>query len=327
MKNIHNKRLLKILGILHAHSDEEHPLTTNQIIEKLSAEKLTCTRQSLYKCIALFNDCGYEIIKVKSTQNKYYLADRPFSVPELKILIDSILTANFITEDKTNDLIGKIASLAGAHKAKQLTHNTLCTDTAKLTNKTIYYSVDAIDRAILSNKKISFCYFDYDINGNEVFRKNKERYIVNPLSLVFSDSKYYLVCYNDDHPDLSNYRIDRMRSVEELTADITPAEYANDFNVHKHLSQSFSMYSGEPEEVTLLADNSLIDAITDKFGLGIPKQSAGTARFIINVTVRISPTFFAWCATFGNKIMILSPNDVTRQYIEFLDAAASQYKK
>ncbi len=61
----------------------------------------------------------------------YCIEDRSFSVPELKILIDAVQAASFITGKKTAELIDKIAELGGSHKAEILKSNMVCFNTRK----------------------------------------------------------------------------------------------------------------------------------------------------------------------------------------------------
>jgi len=52
--------------------------------------------------IACLNSQGFEVMTVRMGHAKaYYVEDRSFSVPELKILIDAVQVANFITEKKS----------------------------------------------------------------------------------------------------------------------------------------------------------------------------------------------------------------------------------
>lgn len=326
-KTVNQKiKLLRILEILRMYSDEENPMTTKEIISKLNEQGIECARKSLYDDIDILNEYGYEILCIKSTQNKYYIVDRTFDIPELKILLDAVQSASFITEKKTKDLVCKVANLAGCHRADLLLENIVCFDTNKHTNESIYYSVDTIDRAIVEKKKISFLYFDYDLNGNRVYRKDKERYVVNPVALIFSENNYYLTCYNDKYQNLSNYRVDRMDKVEELNEAVVPAECVAGFDVHKHRAQAFSMFAGELEEVILLVENSLIDVILDKFGQKTVRRKVDDDHFEIRVKVQVSPTFYAWCSTFGTKLKIVSPPEIIRNYIEAMESSIKQYK-
>ena len=50
-------------------------------------------------------------------EKAYFVEERLFSTSELKLLIDAVQSADFITDKNTNELIEKIANLGGCHRA------------------------------------------------------------------------------------------------------------------------------------------------------------------------------------------------------------------
>lgn len=318
-------KLLRVLEILRMYSDEEHPLSTNDIIRMLKEQGIDCARKSLYDDIKVLNEYGYEIMCVRSTQNLYYVTDRTFDIAELKILLDAVQAASFVTERKTRDLVCKIANLAGSHRADLLLENVVRFNTRKHTNESIFYSVDALDRAVLCKKKASFLYFDYDANGGRVFRRNKERYAVSPVALVFSDDNYYLIAYSDKYGDFSNFRVDRMEDVRLEDEDIPDIAAIKNFDVNSYKSQAFSMYGGETAEVAMLVSETMIDAVMDKFGEQTAFFGQGDGWYKIYVNVQLSPTFYGWCAIFGDKIKLLSPKSAVDGIKSALEQSFSAY--
>lgn len=315
---------LVLWDILRMYSDEDHPLSTNEIIRLLSEQGIETGRKALYDDISMLNEFGYEVLTQKARSNLYYVVDRKFDTAELRILLDAVAAADFITEKKTKQLTDKIALLAGTHRAKLLTKNIVYSDAVKHSNEKVYYAVDAIDCAIATGKKVSFKYFDLDCHGQRKYRKEGEKYVVNPVSLVFNENKYYLTCYNDKYMNLANYRIDRMDDVEILSELITPAKCREDFNANRHRKQAFSMYCGETEKVTFEVDESALDVIFDKFGEKTKFAYSGD-RFKFHANVQISPVFYAWCAQFGDKLRILAPGNVVEGYKAHLQKALSAY--
>jgi len=109
-------------------------------------------------------------MKVKGyhTENAFYVSDRSFSEPELKILADAVQAASFVTEKKTNELVNKIAHLGGQHHAALMQSNLVRFNTRKHSNEAIYYAVGYLEEAIAKNRKIAFRYFDLDENKGYV---------------------------------------------------------------------------------------------------------------------------------------------------------------
>lgn len=156
-------KLLKIWEILNQETDEEHPITSIGLMEKLKEWGIPVTRKTLYGDIDTLNDCGYEVMCKRSRNNEYYVMDRKFDVSEVKILMDAVKAANFITPNKTKIFIDKLGQLAGSKRAEVLKSNIVMFDTVKGNNETILYSVSEITRAIIKHKKVSFVYFKRDI--------------------------------------------------------------------------------------------------------------------------------------------------------------------
>ena len=142
-------KLMKIMEILRQETDEEHPMTKVELAARLVAMNVSCSPRSLIRDIKLLNEQGYEIMeRLMGHEKGYFVCDRSFSVPELKILIDAVQAAGFVTEKKTGELVDKIAALGGSHRAAILKGNIVKFNTRKHTNETIYYTVGFIEDAI-----------------------------------------------------------------------------------------------------------------------------------------------------------------------------------
>jgi predicted DNA-binding transcriptional regulator YafY len=339
VKEVHMKaesnskiRLLRLWEILKQETDEEHPMGTSEIITRLRKEGLKCVRQTIYDDIRLLNENGYEVLCNTSKSNEYYVVNRSFDVPEIQILIDAVQAASFITEKKTTVLVDKIAQLAGTQKGKVLKRNIVQYSTVKGKNEGIYYSVNEITTAITTKKKIGFYYFDRDTHNKPVYRKSKDNpienrwYIVNPVSTIFHDDKYYLFCYDDKHGKLVQYRVDRMDQVKMLEDPITPNSEVSAEELVKHSKSLINMYNGREETVTFVADKSVIGAIYDKFGDQTRLFDLGDDKVRFAVKVQIGNPFLAWVIGFGNKMKVVEPNSVVEDINKLLLETVENYK-
>jgi predicted DNA-binding transcriptional regulator YafY len=330
-KEIKRIRLLKIWEILNRETDEENPIGTEALLEKLANEGIECVRSTLYEDIKTLQKYGYEVLSVRSTSNLYYVADRSISVPEILILMDAVQAAGFITEKKTAELVDKVAKLAGSQRGEVLKRNVVEFTVAKSNNESILYSVSEISQAIVRRKKIRFYYFDYDENHNRAYRMSKKDptrkrgYKVNPLGTVFDGGYYYLFCYDDFFGGVSHYRIDRMDSVCMLDEEITAGIEAENFDLTARKRQLFAMFGGRTERVEMRADKSLVDVIYDKFGdeIKLLNISDGTVGFAAEV--QVSPTFLAWCCSLGDKLKVISPVSVVDEVKAYLQSVCKLY--
>lgn len=325
-ENFSKIKLLKIWEILKQESDEDHPLSTGELLARLEKNGVACDRKTLYQDIAALNSFGYEVIcKRGQHSNSYYVVDRSFDVPELRVLIDAVQAASFITERKTAELIDKIAALGGSNRAEILKRNIVEFNTTKHSNESIYYSVNAIEDGILSERKISFRYFDLDRSGERQLRKDGERYVVNPVAMVFANDNYYLVCYHDKHKNTASYRIDRMLDVRVTEEPINESARPKSLKISEHRKQAFSMFGGETANVRFEADASLLDVIYDKFGEKMVITSRGDNMIEFTATVQLSPVFFGWCCTFGDKLKIVSPKTVVEKMKDQFQVLVNTY--
>ncbi|MBO7178273.1 MAG: WYL domain-containing protein [Clostridia bacterium] len=317
-------RLLKIWEILNRESDEEHPLRTEEIIRKLAEDGIPCHRKTLYEDVKILNANGYEVFVNRSTSNEYYVIDRTFDVPELQILMDAVLASKSITQAKSEQLVKKIANLAGTQKGEVLKRNIVAFNTAKSNNEKVFYTINEIALALEKKQQVAFYYFKYNEKREKVYQRKHNLYVVNPLATVFCDDKYYLMCYDDKHGNVIHYRIDRMEGLRMTDEPIKETEESKKFDIKKHKNQLFGMYVGAPKKVTLEVDKSAVDGIYDKFGDSVKPNEVGD-KLIFEVEAQISPTFIAWIMGFGKNIRVVAPKDVVKKVKERLKEALSMY--
>jgi len=327
-KNHQKIKLLKIYEMLRQETDEQHPMKTHEICERLYAQGISCDRRTLAKDMKVLNEQGFEVMQhLIGHEKAYYIEDRSFSTPELKILMDAVQAASFITDKKSKELITKIAVLGGSHCAEILTGNLVQFNTRKHTNEYIYYSVECLETAIRCRKKASFLYFHMNENHNKVFHRDGQRYIVEPVALVYYQDNYYLMCYNAEEEELFNYRVDRMEAVEteNEAVSVQAKKYMN--SVSDYTEQVFKMYGGEMEKVVLLFDESLTGVIYDKFGEQVEINRANDTQLSAAVNVQISPTFWGWLFQFVGRMHILAPQSVKEEYLSRLRQATEEAQK
>lgn len=304
-ENYRKIKLLKLLELLRQNTDEQHPMTTNQICVALAEMDIPCERRTLRQDIATLNEAGYEVMSIMTGHEKsYYVADRRFSIPELKILIDAVHAAAFITERKSKELIDKIADLGGDYRSEVLKRNMVCFNTRKHSNEHIYYSVDVLENAILTNRKVIFRYFDLNENLEKVYRKEGHHYVVEPIAMVFNEDNYYLMVYSAKHDNTGTYRIDRMDAVEIIEESICEKAITLRSTIADHTEQTFKMFAGQAEDVVLQFPSKLIGAVLDKFGEDTKMICSGQ-NIVATVKVQASPTFNGWVAQFGGEMKVL----------------------
>ncbi len=318
-------KLLMLYDILQRETDEEHPLSTEELVEKLREKGIEAAPRVLPRDISLLNEYGFEVLSYKKKSYYYYVAYRRFDTAELRVLIDAVQAANFIPEAHTEDLARRLAGLAGKHRAELLGRQMICFDTAKKNNMSIFYNIDGIERAIESGKKVSFRYFTLDYAKNKVYRRDGERYVVNPIVLICERDNYYLVCYDDWHEGTANYRLDRMDGLKIEEENIVERSEYKEFNPHTYRRQEFSMYVGALTEAEFVIDPSLSEEVFDKFGTGVTLHPDEEGNLHFRAKVQISPAFFRWIIGSLGKIRLQAPEEAVEKFREFVAKIKAEY--
>ncbi len=310
---------LRILEILTKYSDEAHEISAAKIIEYLQDKyELKVERKAVYRDIAALEECGYDIIK---NGRGYFLGARPFESAEIRMLIDAMQSARFISNNKTQQMIEKIGSLVSEYDFKSLKHQVFLDSRAKCKNEEIFYSIDAINKAITNAKKLNFKYLKYDSNKEAVPRYGGMVYKVNPYSLVWADDAYYLICNMDKFDNLAHFRVDRMMSAKvsdkkrRPVTDITGFEKGLD--AAKYIKGRFTMFSGEEQKVQVSFHKSLRDVVYDRFGTDVTAHDDGD-NIVVMVDVLPSKGFYSWLFMLGDKAKILYPDSVAQEYSKML---------
>lgn len=325
-------RILKLWEILTSETDEEHPIATEDLLDKLAGVGIQCVRTTLYEDIKTLRQYGYEIFTVRAKTNLYYVEEGSLSVTEVLILMDAVQAAGFITERKTEELLDKLSRLTGGKRSEALKRNVVQFTIAKTCNEKVLYYVNEISQAIANHKKIRFNYFYYDLSHARVYRMSKREpekrrvYKVNPLGTVFDNGYYYLFCYDDYFKGVSHYRIDRMDSVQILEEDATDGLEKEKAALSERKRRLFFMYGGAEERLRLHADKELLDVMYDKFGGDIQLYDLNEKQFGFCVNVQVSPTFLGWCCSFGNKLRVVSPQSVVEQIKEYVEELHANYR-
>ncbi len=310
------ERVLRILEILYQYSDENHGLTNREINTYLESYGINADRNSVDKDIRFLQKLNVDIITNKvGNHNEYVFGGRIFEVPELKLLIDIVQSSRFITSKKSAELINKLCKLTSKEQAKTLQSNVKVTHRIKSMNESIFINTDTIQSAIINRHRLRFKYFSWDTDKNKRLHRDGKDYIVEPVTLVWNNTYYYLVAYDTAKEKIRHYRVDKMIKLRELQGNISISidsseEYLATFN-----ESMFEMYSGEERDVTMRLPNHLVNVIVDRFGTSVDITKVDDSHFQTTVTVVVSGQFYGWFFGLDGDTEIIGPDDVREEYI------------
>lgn len=331
-------KLLYLMDILLERTDEEHGITMQEILDALKAHGVTAERKSIYDDFESLRTYGLDVLMRKENRNYVYYAPNPrFELAELKLLVDSVQAAKFITAKKSNELIKKIEKLASRYEAGKLQRQVFVAERVKTENESIFYNVDILHAAIGDNSKISFQYFQWNVKKEAELRRNGERYEVSPWALSWDDEYYYLIAYDSAAEEIRHYRVDKMLKIQATGETREGQEAFRAFDPATYTRKSFGMFGGREETVTLLCKNSLAGVIIDRFGRDVfmvPQRADtdGTGQdneeqgwFKTKIKVAVSKHFLSWVMALGEGVKLVGPDWVTEEMKSEIRRLQQQY--
>lgn len=311
-------KLLYLLKILWEETDEEHSLTGPQLAEKLEQEGISIERRSIYNDVDALNDFGFDIIHDSGRVPGYHMGSRDFEMAELKLLVDAVQVAKFITPKKTGELIAKISSLASVHEAAQLRQQVSMYQRNKAENETIFYNVDMLYTALYRGCRIRFQYAEWNLKKEFELRHGGAFYEVSPWALTWDNENYYLIAFHEKYNQIRHYRVDKMKSMSILAETRNGEASFRNFNLAAYTKKTFGMFSGYDETVTLHCSNDLIGVVIDRFGKEIMIIPKGPSHFDCIVPVNVSQQFFGWVTAIGPGMQIAGPEQVRQEYRDYI---------
>ncbi len=365
---------LYIYHVLQINTDEEHPMGVQDITDEINRRYISrsqdgyCISADTVKRIlevvtqeifpdSFYNDekkhdYGFEIVAVvmqygsyvaydpeqHRNQKKYYYMEHDFSTSEVRTLIDAVETYSYFSEEEVTDLINKLIRLRpksfGLRQFKDPSYLLREEDSIVLMN------IDMLNEIIRRNHRASIEYCNYDINKKLVTRPGYPSEI-EPLKLIWSNGYYYLIAYNPKYDDLTNFRLDRIREIEEI--ERVADHKLSDFETVRYRLEHPVMYAGETDQFVMLCrqtdKNNMIDLILDTFGRDSTIRYAEKKEIAehivdgnetddrwIHARVKATPGGAElWATQYGRDVMIISPVSSADRVRENLEIALKRY--
>ena len=318
-------KLLVLYQLLLERTDEDNPLSTQQIIEYLEQNGIGAERKSIYADMETLRDMGVDVQSRKGRGAGWFIGERDFQLAELKLLMDAVQSSRFITQRKSDALIRKLEGLASKPQARQLQRQVYVSGRIKTMNESIYYNVDKLHAAIAARKVITFKYFDYDMKKEKVFRQEGRRYTVTPFGLIWDSENYYLAAYDHNKGQLRHYRVDKMWEIALTTLPRQGEREFEGFNPADYTRKHFGMYRGEEVNVKLRGRANMVNVVLDRFGQDVILIPDGEEHFTVTLPVVVSPQFFGWLFGLDGGLEIVHPQNVVEKYRAHLKRQAEQY--
>ena len=316
-----------LMKIMAEKTDNEHSLTMPQILEELEKYEVSAERKSIYEDFKDMSKLGIDVIKEqRGRETFYHIAGREFELAEVKLLIDAVQSAKFITQKKSKSLISKVKNFVSEHQAKQLQRQIVINDRVKTMNESVYYNVDDIHTAINQNRKIKFKYYKWDIDKKLVERHGGSYFVVSPWALLWDDENYYMIAFDDWDNKIKHYRVDKMMYIEVGNDERSGKEEFKNFDMAKYSKATFGMYHGEKTKVCIKFANHMCGVFIDRFGKDTLFRKIDENNSELIVDINVSPQFFGWIFSLGNDVEIVSPIEVVNELREYTKKFIMKYE-
>ncbi len=312
-------KLLYVLDILKQ-TDEQHPITTNQIVIKLkNIYGIEAERKSVLRDINMLREeYGCEISLSEDNKLGYYMSGREFEDWEIKCLCDAVAGAPFLSENDSKILIGKLCSLSSEAVGKQIKRTTIIKKRHGSKTKT-KNNIDVVVRAIVSKKQITFKYAKTDTDIQETYKRSGHVYTISPYALAWKDDAYHLYGCYEGKTEISVYRLDKMRDTQITETRVFPitdiykdAPYER---LQEYIEKSVYNYNGQKIHITLKTKPKMLDAIKEQFGDNIHTRKCDDYIEVVVPTVDSDGLYF-WLMKYGLAVTVVEPISVREKMIQ-----------
>lgn len=314
MRDPRGLRLVYLIDIFTRQTDENHTYSAVQLCDMLSQYGIACERKSIYRDVEDLKEYGFDIVNVRTPNRGYYLRSRTFDLAEVRLLIDAVQAAKFISSKDTKALIYKIGSLVSEYQEEELRKQIYVNSTFKSEKENLYDTIKVLDSAIKNRKQVEIHYAKRKLIKRFLKVSEGKTFNVNPYALLWSNDHYYLICNNDKYDNLMHLRLDRIISVTPTNRPSKHfskvSDYKDSFDTADYSNKLFNMFSGEPGEIILRCSNTIVDDILEKFGERIPMKIDGENHFVVKATVELSNGLVSWITQYGTDMQVIEPKEL-----------------
>ena len=323
-----------ILNVLKAHSDEDNGLQVSEIVQFLeedygiTMERKTVSRtlNDLYELSEIpYNSTNWKLpvhfgIKCDSRQRSTgdirsnWRISSVMEDAEVRLLTDALLAVRHYTSEH---LLIKLQEL-GSKTLKENSQYIRALSNKKIGNSQLMINIDALVRAIIAGKQVSFQYCDHGPDKRLQPQLGPDGqpklFTVSPYQMVFRDGYYYLICGCEDCREVVHYRLGRIRNVELLEEQVrTYSEVSGNgnrpFNLRSYVDEHIHMYGGPSVTASFRIPNEMIGDVIDTFGENVDLTRANGKESIVQATVN-REAMIRFAKTFAPTVRVTAPADL-----------------
>ena len=319
------ERLLQVMDILKT-TDEDHPVTSAQIIARLNSIGITCDRKAVLRDIDFLKD-HMDIVSCDDNKRGVFVASREFEDWELKVLIDAVRSANFLTRKQTDSLVTRLSKLASDASAQTLTAVPQSPSPIKIGKGETIVAIDTILRAIRQQRKVHFLYTYTGGDMTTRYRHSMKTEPVSPYALIWQNDKYFLIGNLSGATPFSYYRLDRIRNIEmldELAVPLKELLTNGEAGLRNYIDENIYATSGKRVIIEIEGGEDMTDTVLDAFGSNAtikPTADGIHARIKTNENKGL----YRWLMQYAGSLKVVTPEYIRDGVRERLKAALEVY--
>lgn len=325
-----NGNILYILNVLKKYSDEEHMLSAVEIQRKIKEiYDVGIDTRTIRRNINLLKyKLDYDISTRDDNGKGYYINRDPetdFEPGEIRAIIDNFSYANYIVPSIAKEIIKKCKSMQTVYENEKLKDYQIYSVNSKTENAEVIKNIEDISNSIYNNHKIKFEYWKYAIT-DKLEKQIVSTPTVSPFAIVYNKQEFYFIGIKEGQDNFYHYRLDRMKNVKELNEKITIKKTKS--QIEDFAESTVEMFGGKKEEIEVICDISLLNAIFDIFGKNITIEKIPGENEKIKLIVDASPKGFKmWAMRNIDMVEVVRPSFLRGEMIEVVQKAMETYKQ
>lgn len=331
-KNWRNKTVNKklsafcILNVLKEYSDENHPLSQAQIIDKIYySYGLELERKSVSSNLDSLIDFGFDIVKNKTG---CYLASREFEPSEISFLIDAVFSSRAIDSSHSQKLAKKLSGFLSTYQQRKFKYICKADQIVRTNQKQLFYTIDILNEAIENGKQVEFNYNRFYFDKDTATQRSQKSYLINPYFLINNQGRYYLVCNLNQFDEIANYKVELISNIKILETDRKPITALKNceqgVDMAKYANENIYMFHNKTINATLKIEKEYAaEYVFEWFGKNARFYTKNGETYA-DITANEQALVY-WCLQYGDSLELISPQSIREEISKEVKNLSTKY--
>lgn len=322
--------ILYVLNILKKHSDDEHPLSAEEIGDLVDNEyDIKIEQRTIRRNIELLiQKFKYDIEVKRAEKNKklYYINRDPetdFEPGEIRAIIDNFNYASYIIPSVADGIIKKCKNIQTKFENDKIKNYRIYSARGKTSNAEVIKNIEDISECIMTKTKIKFEYWKYNLEGDRVIKTIVSEPTVSPYAIVYDKQQFYMIAIKNGEKEFFKYRLDRIKNLKVLDEKITIKKSEKD--IEQYAESSVEAFGGKNVEIEAICSKVLVDEVIEKFGKNVKIEPQSKDKF--KMTLEANELGFKfWAMRNIDVCTVMKPKSLVAEIKKVLEEASKKYK-